>query len=191
MITECSVNDLKISDVGKENPFCEGCILGKQHRNSFPKDEAVRAKNPRELFYADLCGKMSQSSIGGANYFLLLKDDYSKYCFVYFLKEKSDVLESLCKFYVDVRADNAKINLIKFRSDCGKKFCNESVEKCLLAKGIKHELSTPRALEQNGYIERQNRTIVESAKSVLHVQNLPRYLWAKATATAVCQKQNC
>lgn len=94
MITNCAVNDLKVFNLDKENPFCEACVLGKQHRNPFPTNEAIRAKKAGELFHADLCGKMSQSSIGGANYFLLLKDDFSKYCFVYFVKEKSHVLEA-------------------------------------------------------------------------------------------------
>ena len=73
MISEGSVNDLKILNLDKDNPFCEGCILGKQHTNPFPKDEAVRAKRPGEIFHADLCGKMSQSSFGGANYFFSFK----------------------------------------------------------------------------------------------------------------------
>ena len=116
--------------------------------------------------------------------FFLLKDDFSKYSFVYFLKEKSDVLEALQKFYVDARADNCKLEFIKFRTDCGKEFCNEGVKRLLLSKGIKHEHSTPKAPEQNGYIERQNRTVVESAKSMLHARKLPLYVWAEATATA-------
>lgn len=31
------VDDLTISFVPKDQPFCEGCAYGKQHRNSFPK----------------------------------------------------------------------------------------------------------------------------------------------------------
>lgn len=77
---------------------------------------------------------------------------------------------------------------MKIRTDCGKEFCNKDVKKFLLSKGIKHGLTTPRAPEQNGYIERQNRTIVESAKSMLHARKLPLYLWAEATAVAVYVK---
>ena len=60
---------------------------------------------PGEVFHADLCGKMSKPSIGGANYFLLLKDDHSRYCFVYFLKEKSDTIKKLKEFFAEVQAD--------------------------------------------------------------------------------------
>ncbi|KAL7288383.1 hypothetical protein TKK_0017712 [Trichogramma kaykai] len=93
MIHNNTVNDLVVNKLEEKDPFCEGCVLGKQHRNSFPKNEATRSKTPGELFHVDLCGKMSISSIGGANYFMLLKDDYFKYSYVYCLKEKSEVMK--------------------------------------------------------------------------------------------------
>lgn len=134
----------------------------------------------------DLCGKMPNQSIGGANYFMLFKDDYSRYCFIYFLKDKTNVLEFLQQFYADVRADGHEIK--RLRSDCGLEFVNADVKAFLLSKGIRHELSTPRAPEQNGYIERQNRTVLEAAKSMLHARGLPEYLWAEAAGTAVYVK---
>lgn len=47
-----------------------------------------RSNTLGELFYADLCGPMEVCSIGGSKYFLLFKDDFSGYKFVYFLKNK-------------------------------------------------------------------------------------------------------
>lgn len=160
-----TVEDLYFEYSADDNPFCEGCVYGKQHRQPFPKTRARRSLNPGEVFHADLCGKMSTQSMGGANYFLLLKDDFSRYCYIYFLKEKSDVLENLKQFYADVQADGHAIK--RLRTDGGKEFCNMAVRQFLLSKA-KHEISTPRAPEQNGYIERQNRTILESVKAVLH-----------------------
>lgn len=182
------VNDLHFNGMQQQQqqPFCEGCAYGKQHRQSFPKEGARRSKTPGEVFHMDLCGKMSVSSIGGSNYFLLLKDDYSRYCFVYFLKSKTDVLNKLMQFLAEVQADGHRIKRI--RSDCGLEFCNEQVNDFLLKNNIKHELTTPRAPEQNGFIERQNRTVIESAKAMLHNRQLPLFLWADATHTAVYLK---
>lgn len=179
-------NDLNITNFQEQQPFCEGCAYGKQHRKSFPKSGARRAKIPGEVFHMDLCGKMSVSSIGGSNYFLLLKDDHSRYCFVYFLKSKTCVLDKLRQFLVDVKADGHTIKRI--RSDGGLEFCNEQVNQLLLQNNIKHEVTTPRAPEQNGFIERQNRTVVESAKAMIHNRQLPLYLWADAVHTAVYLK---
>lgn len=124
------VVDLKIDQISEENPFCEGCAYGKQHRLSFPKSGARRASIAGETFHIDLCDKMSTLSIGGANYFMLLKDDFSRYCYVYFLKNKTDVLDNLMKFYAEIEADGHKIK--RLRSDGGLEFCNESV-RCFLS----------------------------------------------------------
>lgn len=180
------VSGLHMENIPKIIPFCRGCTYGKLHRESFPKTGAHRAKQPGEIFHIDLCGKMSTSSIGGANYFMLVKDDYSRYCFVYFIKSKTEVLEKLMQFVAEVQADGHTIR--RLRSDGGLEFCNEDVRKFLLQYSIKHEVTTPRAPEQNGFIERQNRTVVESAKAMLHDRELPLFLWAEATNTAVYLK---
>lgn len=179
-----TVDDLKFKDT-EGDLFCESCVYAKQHRKSFPKT-GTRATSPGEIFHADLCGKMSTKSLGGANFFLLLKDDFSRYCYVYFLKEKSDVFENLKLFYAEVQADGHSIK--RLRTDGGKEFCNGDVREFLLSKGIKHEVTTPYAPEQNGFIERQNRTEVKSGKAMIHARNLPLNMWAEATNTAVYVK---
>lgn len=103
-----------------------------------------------------------------------------------FLKYKTDVLDNLMKFYTEMEADGHQIK--RLRSDGGLEFCNESVENFILKKGTKHEITTPKAPEQNGFRERQNRTIVECAKAMLHMKCLPQHLWAEATNTAVYLK---
>jgi transposase InsO family protein len=50
--------------------------------------------------------------------------------------------------------------------------------------GIKRELTTPYNPQQNGVAERKNRTIMESVKTMIHDQDLPMCLWAKAAMTA-------
>ncbi|GJS19367.1 retrovirus-related pol polyprotein from transposon TNT 1-94 [Tanacetum coccineum] len=56
-------------------------------------------------------------------------------------------------------------------------------------EGIEHQTSTPRTLEQNGVVERQNRTLVEAARTMLSASKLPLFFWAEAIATA-CYTQN-
>jgi hypothetical protein len=65
--------------------FCEGCVLGKQSRLPFTTSGATRATDLLELVHIDLNGKQSESSIGGANYFMLVIDDFSRYTSVYFI----------------------------------------------------------------------------------------------------------
>ena len=43
---------------------CEGCALGKQHRQPFPKKSDRITCKPLELIHTDLCGPMSIPSVG-------------------------------------------------------------------------------------------------------------------------------
>jgi hypothetical protein len=45
--------------------------------------------------------------------------------------------------------------------------------------------------QQNGVIERKNRTICEAAKAVMFDQDLPKTLWAEATSTVVYIQNRC
>jgi GAG-pre-integrase domain len=75
--------------VDSPDKFCEGCVIGKHPRSSFPKVAEYRAKNPLELVHTDICGLIQPSSIGENQYFITFIDDFSHKTWVYFLKEKS------------------------------------------------------------------------------------------------------
>ena len=77
---------------------CESCILGKQHRESFPMVVAYRAMKPLELVHTDMCGPMRTQSIGGSCYFLAFIDDYRRKTWVYFLKQKSETFAKFKEF---------------------------------------------------------------------------------------------
>nr|GFC91317.1 putative ribonuclease H-like domain-containing protein [Tanacetum cinerariifolium] len=51
------------------------------------------------------------------------------------------------------------------------------------------QFSAARTPQQNGVVERMNRTLVEAARTMLIFANLPTFLWAEAIATA-CFTQN-
>nr|GFB38570.1 retrovirus-related Pol polyprotein from transposon TNT 1-94 [Tanacetum cinerariifolium] len=57
------------------------------------------------------------------------------------------------------------------------------------AEGIQHQTSVARTPEQNGVVERRNRTLVEAARTMLSAAKVPLFFWAKAIETA-CFTQN-
>nr|GEX24635.1 retrovirus-related Pol polyprotein from transposon TNT 1-94 [Tanacetum cinerariifolium] len=57
------------------------------------------------------------------------------------------------------------------------------------AEGIIHQTSIARTPEQNGVVERRNRTLVEAARTMLSAAKVPLFFWAKAIATT-CFTQN-
>ncbi|KAJ0592694.1 putative RNA-directed DNA polymerase [Helianthus annuus] len=57
------VNGLPI--ITHPNQLCEGCLIAKQARGSFPNKALWRATRPLELLHADLCGPITPKSLGG------------------------------------------------------------------------------------------------------------------------------
>nr|GEW23049.1 integrase, catalytic region, zinc finger, CCHC-type, peptidase aspartic, catalytic [Tanacetum cinerariifolium] len=77
----------------------------------------------------------------------------------------------------------------RVRTDNGTKFKNKSLAKFFDEVGITQQFSSARTPQQNGVLERRNRTLVEAARTMLTFANLPLFLWAEAIATA-CFTQN-
>ncbi|GKD00519.1 retrovirus-related pol polyprotein from transposon TNT 1-94 [Tanacetum coccineum] len=66
---------------------------------------------------------------------------------------------------------------------------NKTLHAYFAKDGINHETSTARTPEQNGVVERRNRTLVEAARTMLSAAKVPLFFWAEAIATT-CFTQN-
>nr|GFB14590.1 retrovirus-related Pol polyprotein from transposon TNT 1-94 [Tanacetum cinerariifolium] len=75
------------------------------------------------------------------------------------------------------------------RTDKGTEFLNQTLHAYFAAEGIQHQTSVARTPEQNGVVERRNRTLVEAARTMLSVAKVPLFFWAEAIVTA-CFTQN-
>ncbi|GKB05267.1 putative ribonuclease H-like domain-containing protein [Tanacetum coccineum] len=75
------------------------------------------------------------------------------------------------------------------RTDNGTEFVNKDFSDFYESGGITHKKTVLRTPQQNGIIERRNRTLVEAARTMLIFSKAPLFLWAKAVATP-CYTQN-
>ncbi|GKC07284.1 retrovirus-related pol polyprotein from transposon TNT 1-94 [Tanacetum coccineum] len=73
--------------------------------------------------------------------------------------------------------------------DNGTEFVNQTLRRYYENVGISHETSVARTPQQNGVVERRNRTLVEAARTILIYAKAPLFLWAKAVTTT-CYTQN-
>ncbi|GKD57036.1 retrovirus-related pol polyprotein from transposon TNT 1-94, partial [Tanacetum coccineum] len=74
-------------------------------------------------------------------------------------------------------------------NDNGTESVNQTLRDYYEHVGISHETSVARTLQQNGVVERRNRTLVEAARTMLIYAKAPLFLWVEAVATA-CYTQN-
>jgi hypothetical protein len=96
---------------------------------------------------------------------------------------KSQTQETLKGFLR--RAQNEfELRIKKIRSDNGTKFKNSQIEGFLEEEGIKHEFSSPYTPQQNGVVERKNRTLLDMARTMLDEYKTPDRYWAEAINTA-------
>ncbi|GKG04890.1 retrovirus-related pol polyprotein from transposon TNT 1-94, partial [Tanacetum coccineum] len=70
---------------------------------------------------------------------------------------------------------NLQAPVISVRIDRGTEFLNKTLNAFFKHEGIKHQNSTPRTSKQNGVVERQNRTLVEAAQTMLSAFKLPLF----------------
>ena len=69
--------------------------------------------------------------------------------------------------------------IVSIRTDHGNEFQNQKFEKFYNENGISHNFFAPRTPQQNGVVERKNRTLEEMARMMLYDNDLLRYFWAE------------
>ncbi|GJV15584.1 retrovirus-related pol polyprotein from transposon TNT 1-94 [Tanacetum coccineum] len=116
------------------------------------------------------------------------RGDYSRFTWVKFLRSKDETPEFVINFLKQIQVGlNKTVRYI--RTDNGTEFVNQVMSKYYEDVGIFHQKSVPRTPQQNGVVERRNRTLVEAARTMLIFSKAPMFLWAKVVATA-CYTQN-
>ncbi|GJW34886.1 retrovirus-related pol polyprotein from transposon TNT 1-94 [Tanacetum coccineum] len=168
--------------------LCSSCEVSKAKRSSFKSKTVPSSKGRLNLLHMDLCGPMRVASINGKKYILVIVDDYSRYTWTLFLRSKDETPEVLKEFLTMIQR-NLQAPVISVRTDRGTEFLNKTLNAFFKEEGIEHQTSTPRTPEQNGVVERRNRTLVEAARTMLSASKLPLFFWAEAIATA-CYTQN-
>ncbi|KAK1423646.1 hypothetical protein QVD17_18952 [Tagetes erecta] len=163
---------------------CEGCLVAKQTRQSFPDEAQWRASKPLELVHADLCGPITPETMAGNRYFLLIVDDYSRYMWVFIIKTKDEALEKFKDFKTQVE-NESKYRLKMLRTDRGGEFNSQLFNDYCRKEGIKRQLTAPYTPQQNGVVERRNRTVLGMTRSLLKTMKLPESLWGEAVRHSI------
>ena len=138
----------------------------------------------------DLCGPMRVQSRGGKIYVFVIVDDYSRFTWTLFLATKD---ETFTMFEVFAKLVQKKFNkeIISIRSDHGLEFENSQFLQFCTTNGIEHNFSTPRTPQQNGVVERKNRTLEDIARTMLISSKLPKFYWAEAVNTGCYLINRC
>jgi transposase InsO family protein len=101
-----------------------------------------------------------------------------------FLAGKISNPRDLLKRFLKQAQNEFGLMIKKFRNDNGTEFKNSQIEGFLEEEGIKHEFSSPYTPQQNGVVERKNRTLLDMARTMLDEYKTPDRFWVEAINTA-------
>ncbi|GJX92519.1 putative ribonuclease H-like domain-containing protein [Tanacetum coccineum] len=152
------------SKLFENDQTCVACQKGKQHRASCKSKTENSISLPLHLLHMDLFGPTFVKSLMKKMYCLVVTDDYSRFTWVFFLATKDETSGILKSFITGIE------NLVDH-------------------KGILRQYSVDRTPQQNGIVERRNRTLIEAARTMLADSKFPTTFWAEAVNTA-CYVQN-
>ncbi|CAM8877823.1 unnamed protein product [Rhodiola kirilowii] len=128
---------------------CGECQIGKQTKASHPNISQIGTNRPLELIHMDLMGLMQVESYGGKKYVLVCVDDFTRYTWTRFLRDKTEAAQQFIELATLVqreREDKGE-RLVSIRSDNGTEFKNSTMATYCAEHGIAHQFAsaiTPR-----------------------------------------------
>ncbi|GJR42980.1 retrovirus-related pol polyprotein from transposon TNT 1-94 [Tanacetum coccineum] len=194
-----SLYTISIDDMMKSSPIC---LLSKasktkswlwhrrlNHLNFGKINDLARKDLVRVLhtLHMDLCGPMRVQSINGKRYILVIVDDYSRFTWVKFLRSKDETPEFVINFLKQIQVVPSTNSPRYIRTDNGRIRQANVMSKYYEGVGIFYQKSVLRTPQQNGVVERQNRTLVEAARTMLIFSTAPMLLWAEAVTSCYTQ----
>ena len=181
------VRGLPNKEFTKDGIF-DSCQKGKQRKTSFKSKPFSSIEEPLMLLPMDLFRPVNIMSISKKKYALVIFEDFTRFSWIFFLHSKDEVSQLIINHIRNVET-RSKWKVATIRSDNGTEFRNSSMREFCESKGISQTFSAPRTPQQNGVVERKNKTLIEAARTMLEDSKLPTYLWAEAINIA-CFTQN-
>lgn len=168
-----------------EKDICEPCQFGKAYRKRF--GTRVSKPLPGYLLSVDVFGPFD-TSFCGSKYLIVIKDHYTHFWYGYIEKEKSVPVLSHCISDALAKTHSLGHKVVEFLSDNGGEFDNEQVRSVLSEFGFTQRLSAPYTPQQNGKVQRENRSIVEMTRTLKYSNpdlEFPAQIWAELVTTAI------
>ncbi|GJX70670.1 retrovirus-related pol polyprotein from transposon TNT 1-94, partial [Tanacetum coccineum] len=138
----------------KKDHLCSACALGKSKKSSHQPKSEDTNQKKPYLLHMDLCGPM-----------------------------RDEAPDAIIKCIKSIQVHlNAIVRNV--RTDNGTEFVNQTLREVYENVSISHQTSVARTPQQNGVVERQNRTLVEAARTMLIFSKASLFLWAEAINTA-------
>jgi transposase InsO family protein len=155
----------------EKDKLCSACQAEKQVCNTHPKKSMMSTSKAFEWLHMDLFGPTTYTSIGGNKYGFVIMDDFTRYTWVFFHVDKSDVF-AIFKTFIKRIHNEFETTIKKVRSDNASEFKNTRVDKLCNEFRIRHQFSAKYTPQSNDLVERKNKTLIDMARLILSEYNV-------------------
>ena len=116
---------------------------------------------------------------------ITFSDDYSRFGYVYLMKRKSETFEKFKELRAEVENQLGK-RIKAIRSNHSGEYLLRDIKDYLTENGIISQLTAPGTPQQNGVVERRNRTLSVMVRSMMSYSTLQIFFWGYALNTTMC-----
>jgi hypothetical protein len=127
-----------LKDVFEKDKLYSSCQAKKQIGNTHPKKSMMNNSKAFELLHMNLFGPTQYTSIGGNNYGFVTVDDYTRYTWIFFIVDKSDVFATFKSFVKGIH-NEFETTIKTVRSDNDSEFKNTRIDELCDEFGIRHQ----------------------------------------------------
>ena len=132
----------------------KGCSMAKGIRLSIPPKTHCRKDKRLSRVFVDLERNKHVTSMGGNKYPMIIRDDFSRYAWLYFISQKCDAAEAFKQFLADLRVEGIPLEVVVLRSDNGGEFNQGEFGQLCWERNIRQEFTTADSPEYNAVAER-------------------------------------
>jgi transposase InsO family protein len=119
----------------------------------------------------ELFGPTQYTNNGGNKYGFMIVDDFTRYTWVFFLVDKSDMFATFKSFVKGIH-NEFETTIKRVRSNNGSEFKNTRIDELCDEFGIRHKFSAKYTPQSNGLVERKNIILIDMARSMLSEYNV-------------------
>lgn len=187
-LAHCGKNVLKrikkvVPQIDLKYENCDDCAQNKSVASPHNHPMIYENVKPFEMLHIDLW-ESPVPSIQGSKYGMLIVDHCTRFTFGISIEFKSDAASKLIEF-IDFNQKRLDRKVKTIRTDKGTEFVNSTLKTFCKQHGIVHETTVGYSPEQNGIVERMNRTVFETVRLLLNSACAPYQLWAETMSYAI------
>ena len=136
-----------------------------------------------KFVHFDVCELNGILTRGGKRYFITFIDDFSRFTYVYLMRNKDESFDMFKRYKTEVeKQKDRKIKILQ--NDRGSEYFPNDFSTFCEEYGIIHQSSAPYTPQHNGLTERKNWTLVNMVNVMILSIELSFNLWGEALLTA-------